>query len=219
MTVKSGFRGSNIGLYAYATDEYCIAGHELPDRVASDIERTMHVPVYRASIAGSSLVGIFLSGNSHCLLLPKTAYAYEMRLLEKLGIRCEVLNSSLTALGNVVVANENGCLATPSFSDETVDALSKLLRVPVRRHSLAGLRNVGSAVAINSKGGLIHYEAAPRDVENISKLLGVDIHPGTVNMGSPLVRSGLLVNNHGLIIGEDSSGIEIMEAEQAFQVI
>ena len=61
----------NVGLYGYANDQYCLLGTEVPSKTAKKIEKVLKVPTHRISMCGTSLVGVFVTGNNKCLLVPE----------------------------------------------------------------------------------------------------------------------------------------------------
>ena len=49
----------------------------------------------------------------------------------------------------------------------------------------------------------------------LEELFGLPVDVGTVNLGSPLVGSGLLANSFGYLAGEESTGLELGRIEDA----
>ena len=67
--LKTNFNGNpNVGLFGFATDEYCLLGKEIKKYVAKEIEKVLKVPVHQITLAGTSLIGAFAVGNSKILL-------------------------------------------------------------------------------------------------------------------------------------------------------
>ncbi len=206
----------NIGLYAYATDKYCILGPEAAN-LKEAIEEALSVPVIITTIAGTSLTGVFLAGNEKTLLVPGIAFEHEIERLEKAGITVGLFDTTHTALGNNLVANEHGCLAGPMFTTEEREELHELLGVPVHQFAIAGVEVVGSALAATGKGGLIHRDATRFEQDMAIDTLRLPrLLPGTVNMGVPYVRAGIIANSNGFLIGTASGGPEIGNADEAF---
>ena len=209
----------NIGLYAYATDKYCILGPEAWN-LKGDIERVLKVPVIMTTIAGTSLPGVFLAGNSKHLLVPGIAFDHEIEKLKKAGIDVKVFNTINTALGNNMIVNDHSCLVGPMFGTKEQEDLSRLLGIPVKQLSVADVEVVGSCSAINDKGGLIHRDARRFEQDMIMDSLEIPkLLPGTTNLGVPYVRSGIIANTNGFLIGAASGGPEIANADEALGFI
>ncbi len=205
----------NIGLYGFATDSYCLLGAELPPSLVRKISAALQVPAYTVQICGTSLVGVFCAGNNRCLLVPKIAFPEEITYLESLGINVKVINSKLTAFGNLILATDRGCLVSPDFGADTKKQIRKALSVPLHPGTIAGLNIVGSAAVANASRCLIHRDASEEEIKEVESLLGSTCQTGTMSMGSPFVRTGIIANSKGFVASEASGGPEITNADEA----
>jgi translation initiation factor 6 len=216
--LKTNFNGDpNIGLYGFATDSWCWLGTPLRKKLASKIERTLNVKIKTATAAESELVGIFAAGNSFGILLPKITEKYEIRKLKALfsGLNFAVIRSKETALGNLVICNDRGCLISERlrrFKKQIADCLA----VEVSTGTVAGLEIVGSCAAASNIGCLCHPAAAEAEMQKIEHLLGVRVDVGTVSYGSPFIKAGLLVNHNGIVTSENSTGPELGRLNEVF---
>lgn len=214
---KTDFNGNfNLGLYAYANDNYCLVGHDVPADKIELLQNILKVPVHKISIAGTSLIGVFLAGNNNSLLVPKLAFTHELEALKKLGIKYHVITTKLTALGNNILCNDKGALINPDFGKTEEQEIKDALKVPVKRSKIANLDIVGALGALNNNGILIHRDAEDFEIDFIETTLGLKVYLGTVNFGSPYIKSGVIVNSNGFLIGESSGGPEIQNADIAF---
>ena len=206
---------SNIGLYAFANDEICLVGQEVDDESMSKIKEILNVPTHKISIAGTSLVGVFCAGNSNILLVPHIIQKSEEDELIRLGINYKKINTKFTALGNIIATNNKGAVLSPEFSDEEVKLISEYLAVPAKKGKISELNNMGSCLKVNNIGGIAHKDINKAEIEFIQNVLQIEILDGTVNMGSPYVSSGIIANSNGFIIGSQSAGPEITNADIA----
>lgn len=212
------FNGLNtIGLYGFVTDKFALFGMEVQDKYVDELKRIFEVPVHKITIAGTSLIGVFLSGNENKLLVPDIAFDQELLQLEKLGIDFEVIETKYTCLGNNILIGKKGGLINPLFTEAQAKKISDLIKVPLTRYKIGEIEAIGSLAVINKDKGLISNEITEKEYKEIKKILGVDLTPGTVNMGSEYIKSGILVNSFGLIIGKGSGGPELANADQAFR--
>jgi translation initiation factor 6 len=215
---KISFYGNpNVGLYAYATDKYCLVGRGVEDKFASEIEKNLCVPVHRINIAGTSLIGALLAGNSKCLLVPKIAFPEEIAELTKLGINCKILESDQTALGNNIACNDKGAIISPEYSKEEQEFIEESLGVQSVKMNIGMVDVTGSTVVVNSKAGLIHIYASDSEKKEAERVLGVSLERTTVNFGNPYLRSGIILNSNGLIMGEPTTTVEVMQIQDAFR--
>jgi translation initiation factor 6 len=188
---------------------------EVPAKKAKELERILNVPVHQITMCGTSLVGAFVTGNSKTLLVPEIAFDYELAQLEKLGIDYTVIQAKLTALGNNLLCNDKGCLANPDFSADQKKSIRQALGTSLKPGKIAGLNTVGSLGALNSNGCVVHRDITRAETRFVEDLLGIRCFPSTINLSSPYIRSGLLCNDHGFIVGDASGGPEITNIDEA----
>ena len=213
--LKTNFNGNpNVGLYGYCSNEYCLLGMEVPAKKAKEIEKVLGVPVHQMTMCGTSLLGVFLAGNSKVLLVPEITFDYELKQLDKLKIDYTVIRSKSTALGNNLLCNDKGCLANPDFSADQKKRIRQALNVALKPGKIAGLNTVGSLAVLNSKGCIVHRDITRAEMKYVGDLLGLRCTPSTINMSSPYIRSGVLCNDNGFIVGDASGGPEITNIEQ-----
>ena len=66
---------------------------------------------------------------------------------------------------------------------------------------------------------LCHPKSREPELEALEELLDVRADIGTVNYGAPLVGSGLVANEHGYAVGQDTTGPELGRIEDALGYI
>ena len=81
---------------------------------------------------------------------------------------------------------------------------------------IAGMNQTGAVMVANNTGAVIHPEANEEDMKMFANLLGVKIEHATINNGIPYVKSGILANNNGVVVGTLTTGPEIMMLTRAF---
>ena len=195
---------SNVGIYATVSNEQAIFPPEFGERKVFDSENT--VETY---IARTRLVGLFTAGNSNCILVPDIVTEAEKRKLEESGVEFHVLETDETALGNMILANDNGAVISENLREKK-EEIEEKLGVDTKVMSLAGTPNPGSCGVANSTGALLHRDISEDEAETVKEVLEVDrANIGTVNVGSPYVGSGVLTNDNAVVTGEDTTGPEI----------
>jgi translation initiation factor 6 len=204
----------NIGLYGYVTDKFCLLGLDVPLHTAKQIGSVLKVPVHQLNICGTSMLGAFLSGNDNCILVPSIAFESELKHLDKLNIPYKVIKTELTALGNNILCNNDGCAVNPGFPADVQKQISKALGVKVFPMTIAGVETVGSVACINKHGCAIHSDANEHEIHKLKEILKVNVDTTTVNLGNPFIGSCVLCNSNGIVIGDRSSGPELGNLEQ-----
>lgn len=205
----------NIGLYAFATDEFCLVGHDIPDKFLPELEKVLKVPVHKINIAGTPLIGVFCTGNKNKLLVPHIIQRDEIKELERLKINFAIVETKITALGNNITTNDKGAIVSTEFDENTVKYIEKELGVPTKKGKVSELDNVGSCLVVNNEGGLVHRGIKSFELKFLEHIFQCEILDGTVNMGNPYVKSGIISNSKGFIIGAHSGGPEITNADMA----
>jgi len=220
----SFFGNPNIGVYAYANDKVLLLP---PGLGRDDIEELVEIlrvnAVIETKIAGTMLIGVLVAGNSNTILLPRIVFEEDVAYLKKQaresGVDVEflVLDSKYTALGNLVLCNSRKCLVSPLFSGKEVDFMEKTLGVEVITTRLVNTDLLGSVVVVTDHGGIIHPDASEDDIKTLKDLLGVTVERATVNAGVVYVKSGVIANNKGVVVGGNTTGPEVLRIKRGFE--
>ena len=211
------YRGPNIGVYISVNDDFVFLPMGFAETKAEKLSEYLDVKPLYTSIANTRLLGALMVGNNNGILLPTTAYAEEYDFLKKeTGLNVGVLDSKYTALGNVICANDKGAIVSPWLSKDDVQTIEQILGIEVVQKRVAGMNQVGSVMVANNSGAVIHPEADEEDMKMFANTLGVKIEHATINNGIPYVKSGVLANNHGVVVGTLTTGPEIMMLTRAF---
>ena len=214
---RLAFAGSAyVGVFARATDSCVLVRQDVDDDVVADLSDELEVPAIQTTVGGSSTVGALATGNENGLLVSSRVLEYERdRLEEEVDVPVAELPGNVNAAGNVVLANDYGAYVHPDLSREAIRIVKDTLEVPVERGELAGVRTVGTAAVATNEGVLCHPKATDEELDFLEDALDVRADVGTVNYGAPLVGSGLVANEAGYVVGEDTTGPELGRIEDA----
>ncbi|MEM4717176.1 MAG: translation initiation factor IF-6 [Desulfurococcaceae archaeon] len=219
----SFFGNPNIGIYAFVNDKVLIYPPGIGKDDIEEINSVLRANPIEMKIAGTILNGVFLAGNNTAILIPHIIFDHELEELRKsireLGIDIElvVLESKYTALGNLVLCNSYGCLASPLIEDKEIKKVENIIGVEVYKTRLVNLDIPGSIAVVNDKGGVIHPDSSDDDLKTIKNILKIDVEHSTVNGGVPYVKSGLLANNRGVVVGGGTTGPEVLRIKTGFE--
>lgn len=209
--LKTNFHNNpNLGLYGFTTDSYCLLPPILPKKLVEKIKNVLKVPIYQITIFHSNLLGVFCTGNDDLLLLPNIIFKHELEKIEKSKLNYKIINTKLTALGNNLLIKDNVCLINPNFPLEEREQLKSFKIITGK---IANTSTVGSCIVLTKKGCLVHRDASETEIRKLENLFRLKTNIGTVNMGNPYVRSGIIANSQGYIIGKDTTGAEIMRID------
>jgi translation initiation factor 6 len=219
--LRAAFAGSAyVGVFARATDECLLVRPDIDETVRADVAEELGVPAISTTVGGSGTVGALATGNENGLLVSSRVSEMEReRIAEGCDLPVTELPGRINAAGNVVLANDSGAYVHPDLSREAVQAVKDGLGVPVERGTLAGVRTVGTAAVATDRGVLCHPKSNDEELDFLEELLDVPADIGTINYGGALVGSGLLANEHGYVVGQDTTGPELGRIESALGYI
>ena len=212
------YRGPNLGVYISVNDNTILIPMGFAQSKAEKLAKYLNVNYLYTSIANTRLIGALSIMNNKGILLPKTAFLNEFDFLKKeTKLEIGVLDSKYTALGNIICANDKGAIVSPWLSNEECQTIKDVLGVTeVVQRKIAGFNQIGAVMVANNSGAAIHPEADEEDMKTFANVLGVKVEQSSINNGIPYVSSGILANNHSIVVGSLTTGPEIMMLTRAF---
>ena len=219
--LRVSFAGSSyVGVFARATDSCLLVRPDADDDLVAALGEELAVPTLQTTVGGSATVGALATGNENGILVTSRSTEREREAIADVAdLPVYELPGRINAAGNVVLANDYGAYVHPELSDDAVAVVEEALAVPVERGDLADVRTVGTAAVANNRGVLCHPKSREPELEALEDLLDVRADIGTVNYGAPLVGSGLVANEAGYAVGEDTTGPELGRIEDALGYI
>ena len=206
-------------MFARASDKLALIPPATPDNVVAEIQRALGVPTTTLQVGGSNIIVSVVAMNSHGAVVADFVDDSEVAVLEKLGLRVGRVAGKFNAAGNNILVNDHGAFVNPDFSKSAEKSVSEILGVPVERGTLAGLKTVGSAACVTSKGVLCHPKTTDDELDLLEKLFKVEADIGTVNHGAPFLGAGIVANKNGAIAGSATTGPELNRIENALDLI
>ncbi len=217
MEVLYAFGNPNIGVYVAISDRVALIPADAPEKVERALSKNLGVRVVRASVQDSPLLGVLCAMNSHGMIVGRLVRERELELLKRvLGdeMNIEVLDIKETALGNLVLVNDKGAVVSPLLPRHAVSRISDALDVEAVQMRLGGSYLVGALGVATNKGVLLCPLASDEEVEQVIDVLKVSKGGvGTVNRGNVFVRSGLVANSRGALVGFETTGPELMRIQ------
>lgn len=216
MIARTNFEGDpNVGAFAVITDSFVLTSPNMSEKSLDTLERVFNLPFTQSTIATMDAVGIVAAANSNGIILPYTVSDDELaQIKERVDVRVDWIESKMTAMGNIVLANDNGAICHPDFDGKSVQKISDILDVEVLRGTVARLPTVGANTVTTNNGAVIHPMASSEEIELVAEVLKVIVEVGTVNRGSPYTRLGVLANIDGIVAGSDTTGVELAHISQ-----
>ncbi|KAL2649713.1 hypothetical protein R1flu_017841 [Riccia fluitans] len=224
MATRAQFENSSeIGVFSKLTNAYCLVAIGGAENFYSTFESELsdYIPVVKASIAGTRVIGRMCVGNKRGLLLPNSTTDQELLHLRNClpdGVVVQRIDERLSALGNCITVNDYVALIHTDLDKETEELIADVLGVEVFRQTIAGNILVGSYSVFSNRGGLVHPHTSVEDLDELSSLLQVPLVAGTVNRGSEVVGAGLVVNDWAAFTGIDTTATELSVIESVFKL-
>ena len=157
--------------------------------------------------------------NNNGMLLPSTASEDEVLHLKRVtGLNVSKLESKLTAIGNLISTNDKGAIVSPLFKNEFDKQICDVLGIETHTMSVADFNQTGSMIVSTNDGAAVHPKATEKEVETISSVLKVEVEPLTINGGIPYLSSGIVWNTRSLIVGNLTTGPELIMLSRAFKM-
>lgn|SRR3990167_385925 len=118
-TYRARYENScEVGVFCTLTNSYCLIPHGGQQQFRVFEDELQEIPVVKSTIAGTRIVGRLTAGNRKGLLLPNTTTDQEMLHIRNWlpeEVVVQRIEERLSALGNVIVANDHVALVHPDI--------------------------------------------------------------------------------------------------------
>jgi translation initiation factor 6 len=205
----------NIGVFSRVLGNIAIIPPEAPEDYKQALIQALNVELVETTVQGSTIIGSLVAGNSRGIVMSGLATDNEIAILEKYR-KILLLKDSMNAAGNVIMANDTFAAVHEDMPSELAHEIGEFLEVEVIHLTLGGVKTVGMAGVATNKGIIVHPRATPHQIARLEEVAKIPVGTGTINMGSALVGTGLLVNETGYIAGNATSGFELGRIEDVF---
>ena len=205
----------NIGVFSRVLGNIAIIPPESPEDYKQALIRALNVELVETTVQGSTIIGSLVAGNSRGIVMSGLATDNEIAILKK-HRKILLLKDSMNAAGNIIMANDTFAAVHEDMPSELAKEIGEFLEVEVIHLTLGGVKTVGMAGVATNKGIIVHPRATPHQIARLEEVAKIPVGTGTINMGSALVGTGLLVNETGYIAGNATSGFELGRIEDVF---
>jgi translation initiation factor 6 len=213
------YRSPNIGIFMRCNDRFLLVPKGLAQTKSDKLCDSLRVAAVPASIGESRLLGVLTSMNSNGMLVSRLAEDVEINEIKAAtGMNVSRLESKLTAVGNLVVANDRRALVSPVLDARAISQVRDVLGTEVERTPIGEYHQVGSFVVTTNNGAAVYPGLDEKEVERLGAMLGVDAYPTSVNSGVPYVASGLVANSKNAVAGTQTTGPELVFITRALGV-
>jgi translation initiation factor 6 len=213
------YRSPNIGIFLRANDRFLLAPKGIASTKSKMLAENLGVsPVY-VSVEGTRLLGPLIAMNNKGMLVSRMVEDYEVKeLASQTGLRVEKFASKFTAVGNLVAANDKGAVVSPILDHPAVSQIRDVLEVETHRLAIENYVQVGALIVATNSGAAVYPKLTEKDVEEVGSIFKVAAYPASVNAGIPFLTSGLVANSSNAIVGDLTTGPELMFLTKALGV-
>jgi len=213
------YRSPNIGVFLKGNEKFLLVPKGLAQTKTDKLCGNLEVSPVPSSVGESRLLGPLVSMNSNGVLVSRLAEDFEIMEIKKAtGMNVSRLDSKLTAVGNLVVANDRCALVSPVLDPRALSQVRDVLGTEVERMPIGEYHQVGSFVVATNSGAAVYPGLDEKEVAKIGSALGVDAYPTSVNRGVPYVASGIVANSRNAIVGSQTTGPELVFITRALGV-
>lgn len=209
------FGGSSIGVYLSISSKMMLYPSVTPKEKVVLFKDAFddNFPILPLMVNQSALLGCYCVMNLNGIIVPDLITETESEKIksyvEKYDMNYCEISTRDNAIGNLIMTNDKGSVIS-SYLKNNVTQIQDTLDVEVLILDYATTRLAGSAGITNNKGCCVHPMVTDDEADMISDVLKVPIDVSTINMGDPFVHAGIAANDFGAIIGDLSSGPEMM---------
>lgn len=203
----------HIGVTMFCNEKRTFLPNDTPHSLVDLIRRTLKVEITKVT---ESIIGSLVVGNSFGMVVSNVISSEVLSQLQtsKLPI---FQAPEFFAFGNVVLANDYGGIISPIVPHSIRENIEKILKIPLETKTIANSDLVGSLGFVTNHGGMFTPLASEDEIMEIMHILHLkEVGIGSINKGSEFVASGIIGNTKGLLIGRETTGIEIMEISRCF---
>lgn len=212
------YKSPNIGIFVKANDNIILVPYGFAVTKTEKLADYLQVREVSASVAGTRLIGPMTVMNNNGILLPPIATDEEVQTLRQSSkLNVERVKSKFTAIGNLIATNDNGAILSPLFKGEIDHQVQEVLGVQTSSMTVGGFVQIGSMVVATNGGAGVHPKATEDEVIEISEILRVAAEPVTVNGGVPFLSSGIIANSKSVVVGNLTSGPELIMLSRIFK--
>ncbi len=202
-----------VGVFSIATERVIFVPKSIARKEAKAVKDLFGLEAIKATVANSSLLGVFAVANNKGLVASGIIGEREVEELQKMGVRVKRVEN-VTAVGNHMAVNDRNGVCSTLFSEKQRKQLGRFLSIDLAYGSVAGSRLVGAGLVATNKGFLISPGATEKEFAALSKHFGLEGRPSTANCGDAFVGNSVIANSSSALLGLHTTGHEMARIDE-----
>ncbi len=202
-----------IGIFCLSADNFVLHPPHLSKGNLSSLS-LLSKNLIPFTIAGTSLLSIFGIANSNGVVLNQLVSKEELAILKKNKIKTLQL-PTLKTIGNMCSVSNSKGLISPELS-EFKKEIEEHLNISLLEITIGSSFLTGSCSVLNDKGAIVSPRITQEELEKIKNFLGTEVIPSSVNFGDIFPGTGILLNSNTILVGQETSSIELSKIFDAF---
>jgi translation initiation factor 6 len=209
-----------IGAYSKVFGNSAVVNKNAPHGFLKKIIEVLKVnSVALTNIAGIHAISSMIAANSSFIIVPDTIEEEELKELKSLGKEVLVVESRLKAWGNMMILSEKGALFSSKVPKVEGRKIADSLSVDFEFSNLANYIAIGALAVTSERICFVSKLLSEYEASLLEDLLKLRTHAVTVNDGLVFVRLGMLMSSSGILVGESTTGAELMDISSAVSSI
>jgi len=168
-------------------------------------------------LLGNSFIGVYSSANDEIGVLPPGPDCDELAVIAAEALDVEIIRTTVDGaniVGALLALNSKGALVSPFLNNSERKLIEAKIPVTVLPEKLNA---AGNDILANDYGAMVHPGFKDKNIERISKALGVPVRRGKI-AGYKTVGSAAMATNKAAICHPHASDYEMGQMEEVLQV-
>lgn len=215
-------QNAQIGMYFLASNDFVLTGKKnLKEEQKKAIEDVLKVPLIEISAYNSEIVGVFLQIDRYenKIYAPNDLRNVEISKLkeicEEYSYSLELIESVENTLGNLISFTNKAVFVSQDIK-KTKKQLEKISEKKVIILNDEDFHQAGALVYSVKGQTIASSEFKDSELEKIEDYVD---NISTINNGTAYVSSGIVANDKGILIGAQSSTVEIQTILETLEFI
>jgi len=204
-----------VGVFMVVTEDIALIPPNIQQKEEDKLRRLFDVTFVKTKLADSSLIGALCTGLKDRFVVSEFVLDSELASLEKAGLKVKRVKG-LTAVGNLVRANEKGGIASRVLTKEQLSQIESFLKIKLTVTKVASLDIVGSATIATNNGFIVNPDVTKEEFEVLKKCFGTDGVASTLNYGDRFVGNDAVANSEAMLIGNRTTTYELLRIQNVF---